>query len=233
MKTLGLIGGISYHSTAVYYNLINKQINHRLGSNHTAKILLYSLNYADFKRLQNINDWNGIEIMLSKIAIKLENAGADCIVLCCNTAHLIADELKQKVNIPFLHIAYETSKEINRHKIKKVGLLGTKFTMENPFFSNILSEEGIETMVPNAIERELIHTAIMDELSTGKLSPESKEVFQLVIRNLKEVGAEAVVFGCTEIGMFIQQNDSELKIFDTTIIHSNAAVEFALTNQNE
>jgi len=222
MKTLGLIGGISYHSTAVYYNLINQLINEKSGGNHAAKMLLYSVNYDDFKQLQTKNDWKQIEIMLSDIAINLENAGADCIMLCCNTAHLIANELKQKIHIP----------EIANHNIQKVGLVGTKFTMEDSFFVDRLADTEIETIIPNTIERTLIHMAILDELSKGSLSAKSKEMFQLVIKNLKEKGAEAVVFGCTEIGMFINQSDCELKIFNTTIIHANAAVEFSLSTKS-
>jgi len=229
MKTLGLIGGISYHSTTVYYNLINQLVNEKLGSNHAAKLLLYSVNYADFKQLQTNNDWDGIENMLSDIAIKLENAGADCILLCCNTAHIIADELRQKIKIPLIHIADETTKELVKLRIKKVGLLGTKFTMENPFFAGRLANVDIETALPSPMERTLIHNAILDELSKGSLSSKSKEVFQLVIQNLKEKGAEAVIFGCTEIGMFIDQTDCELKILDTSIIHIKAAVDFALS----
>lgn len=227
MKTLGLIGGISYHSTAVYYHSINQQINEILGGNQTARLLLYSVNYADFKELQSQNDWSGIQHMLSDIALNLENAGADCIMICCNTAHQVADELKQKIKIPFLHIADETAKEIVKHKIQKVGLIGTKFTMENTFFIDRLADVGIETIIPNTTERSLIHTAILDELSKGNLSVQSKELFQLVIHNLKAQGAEAVVFGCTEIGMFISQSDCELQIFDTTTIHSKSAVEFS------
>lgn len=229
MKTLGLIGGISYHSTAVYYNLINQQINEKLGGNHAAKMLLYSVNYNDFKQLQSKNDWNGIEHMLSNIAINLENAGADCILICCNTAHLIATELTQKIKTPFIHIGDETAKEITKQSIKKVGLIGTKFTMENPFFINCLANAEIETILPSPLERTLVHTAILDELSKGNLSIKSKELFQLVIKNMKEQGAEAVIFGCTEIGIFITQSDCELKIFDTTMIHAKAAVEFAIS----
>ena len=228
MKTIGLIGGISWHSTSLYYTLINQLICERLGENHSARILLYSLNYNDFKQLQTNNDWEGIEVMLSKMAVRLENAGADCIVLCCNTAHLIADMLKKEINIPFLHIADETATEIAKHNIKNVGLLGTKFTMEEPFFIRSLSNAGIKTLIPDAEERNLIHTSILHELSKGALSTESKRMFQQVIINLKEKGAEAVVFGCTEIGLAINQADCVLKIFDTTVIHSKAAVDFAL-----
>ena len=230
MKTLGLIGGISYHSTAVYYSSINRLVNEKLGGHQAAKILLYSVNYNDFKILQAKNDWKGIEAMLNEIAIRLENAGVECILLCCNTAHLIAADLRRKLRIPFIHIVDETAKEIEKQKIKKVGLLGTKFTMENPFFTECLAESGIETILPNTTDRSLIHATILDELSKGNLSEKSKRLFQTVIGDLKSRGAEAVVFGCTEIGMFVGQSDSELKIMDTTTIHIKAAVDFAISD---
>lgn len=228
MKTIGLIGGISYHSTSVYYNLINQQINQKLGGGNAAKLILYSVNYNDFKQLQTLNDWNAIGNMLSEIAIKLENAGADCIVLCCNAAHLVAEEIKQKIKIPFLHIADETAKEIVKHKINKVALMGTKFIMENPFYLDSLANAGIETIMPNTSEQNIIHTTILNELSKGNLSDRSKEIFQQIISNLKAQKAEAIVFGCTEIGMFIKPSDCEVKLFDTAIIHAGAAMAFAL-----
>lgn len=228
MKTLGLIGGISHHSTGVYYNLINKQVNEILGGNNAAKLLLYSVNYSDFKQMQTKNDWKGIENMLSDIAINLQDAGAECIMLCCNTAHLIAGELKQKINVPFIHIADETAKDITKHKITKVGLLGTKFTMEDPFFINTLSTAGIEAFIPGTMSRTLIHEVIINELANGIFSNHSREIFKEAIHDFKANGVEAVVFGCTEIGMFIKQTDCELKVFDTTMIHVNAAVDFAL-----
>jgi aspartate racemase len=229
VKTLGLIGGISYHSTAVYYNMINHRINEKSGGNNAAKMLLYSVNYNDFTQLQNKNDWNGIEMMLSEIAVKLEKAGADCILISCNTAHLIADALMKKINVPFIHIADATAKELFNHGLTKVALIGTKSVMENSFFIDRLTGAGIETIIPHPFERALIQSAILDELSHGRISTESKAMFQMVIQDLKMQGAEAVVLGCTEIGLFIAQSDSELKIFDTTIIHSNAAVEFAIS----
>lgn len=202
-----------------------------MGGNCAAKLLLYSVNYNDFKQLQSNNDWNGVENMLSEIAINLENAGADCIMICCNTGHIVADELKKKISIPFLHIADETTKEILKHNFKKVGLLGTAFTMKNSFFINRLAHAGIETLLPNTTECNLIHAAIMNELAKGFLSNASTKMFQSVIQKLKKQGAEAVVFGCTEIGMFISQSDCVLPIFDTTIIHTNAAVDFAISLQ--
>ncbi|MFM9986355.1 MAG: aspartate/glutamate racemase family protein [Flavobacteriales bacterium] len=231
MKTLGIIGGISYHSTAVYYSAINQLVNEKLGGHHAAKLLLYSVNYNDFKMLQSKNDWSGIEAMLSEIALRLESAGAECILLSCNTAHLIAGDLRKKLKVPFIHIVEETAHEIAKHNMKKVGLLGTTFTMENPFFADCLAESGIETILPNTAARALIHATILDELSQGYLSAKSKSLFQTVIGDLKARGAEAVVFGCTEIGMFIEQEDSELKIMDTTTIHIKSAVDFAISDE--
>ncbi len=229
MKTIGLIGGISHHSTSFYYHLINERVNELLGGNNAAKLLLYSVNYSEFKQLQTRNDWKEIELMLSDIAIRLESAGADCILICCNTAHLIAEELKQKIRIPLIHIAEETAKEIAKHKINKVGLIGTRFIMDASFFIQTLAKVGIDTILPTEMDQIRIHKSILEELSAGKLSLKSKEMFQMVMSDLKKNGAEAIVFGCTEIGMFIKETDSELKIFDTSIIHSKAAVDFALS----
>ncbi len=230
MKTIGIIGGISWHSTAVYYNQINQLIHQKLGSEHSAKIILHSVNYEDYKKLQKTGDWKGVETLLGDMAIKIEKAGADCILLCCNTAHIIADKLIKKINIPFLHIAKETAGEIVQRKLKTVGLLGTKYTMENSFFIWHLANAGINTIIPEEKERNEIHTAILEELSSGVLTSESKVKFQSAIQQLKSKGAEAIVFACTEIGIAIKQEDCELPILDTTIIHSTAAVEFSLRN---
>lgn len=229
MKTLGLIGGISYHSTAAYYKLVNEQVNELAGANHAAKLVLYSVNYNDFKHLQSINDWKAIATMLSDIAIKLENVGADCIVLCCNTAHKIAADIKRKINIPFLHIADETAKEIDKHNLKKVALLGTKFIMEDPFFSTCIGNYGIDTILPGKVEQEVIHDTILNELAKGFLSDESRNKIRSIIQNLKERGAEAVILGCTELGLFLQEAECEVKFFDTVSIHAKAAVDFALS----
>ena len=229
MKTLGLIGGISYHSTATYYTLINKQVSELAGANHAAKLVLYSVNYNDFKLLQSNNDWKTIATMLSEIAIKLQNAGADCIVLCCNTAHKIAAEIKAKINIPFLHIADETAKEVAKHNMKKLALLGTKFIMEDPFFSTCLGNYGIDTILPGKDEQEVIHNTILNELAKGFLSDESRNKIRSIIQNLKESGAEAVILGCTELGLFLHEAECEVKFFDTMSIHAKTAVDFALS----
>ncbi len=191
--------------------------------------MLYSVNYNDFKLLQSNNDWKTIATMLSEIAIKLQNAGADCIVLCCNTAHKIAAELKAKINIPFLHIADETAKEVAKHNMKKLALLGTKFIMEDPFFSTCLGNYGIDTILPGKDEQEVIHNTILNELAKGFLSDESRNKIRSIIQNLKESGAEAVILGCTELGLFLHEAECEVKFFDTLNIHAKAAADFALS----
>ncbi|CAF3773327.1 unnamed protein product [Rotaria sp. Silwood1] len=168
--------------------------------------------------------------MLSDIALKLENAGADCVLIGCNTAHLIADELKQKIHIPLLHIAKETAKEIMHHKIRKVGLIGTKFTMENSFFTEHLAAAGIETIIPEMNDRDIIHDAILNEFSKGIFIEETKKKYLQIIDKLQQNGADAIIFGCTEISLLITQADCSLQIFDTTAIHAKAAADFALSN---
>ena len=228
MKTLGLIGGLSWFSTTVYYKTINQLTNERLGGSNSAKLFLYSVNFNDFKTLQEKNDWKQIESMMTGIAIRLENAGADCIVMCTNTPHLFADTVRQKIKIPLLHIAEETAKEIVRQKVSKVGLLGTKFTMENSFFKDCLAKLDIDTVIPDNADRDFIHDSIFNELTKGIFKDETKNKYLGIIDQLQRAGAEGVIFGCTEISLLIKQDDCNLTVFDTTAIHSKAAVDFAL-----
>lgn len=230
MKTLGLIGGLSWFSTTVYYRTINQLINQRLGNSHSAKLILFSVDFEEFRILQNNDDWEQIEIMLSDIAIRLESVGADCIVMCTNTPHLVADSIRQKIKIPLLHIAEETAKEIVRQKISKIGLLGTKFTMENSFFKDRLSRSGIESIVPESADKDYIHASIFNELTRGVFRDETKSKFLDIIEGLEKEGAEGVVFGCTEFSLLINLADCSLPIFDTTAIHSKAAAEFSLSD---
>jgi aspartate racemase len=229
MKTLGIIGGLSWFSTAVYYRTINQLTNQQLGDSHSARLLLYSVDFNDFKVLQEKNDWDKIERMLTDIPLKLQTAGADCIVMATNTPHLVADTVRKKITIPLLHIAEETAKEIVRHKMVKVGLLGTKFTMENSFFKDRLTNFGIETIVPDNADRDFIHASIFNELTKGIFKEESKTKYVDIIDKLKANGANGVIFGCTEIALLISQADSSITVFDTTVIHSKAAVDFALS----
>jgi len=177
MKTLGLIGGISWFSTSIYYKTINQLTNERLGAAHSAKLFLYSVDFNDFKTLQEKSDWKQIESMLCDSAQRLENAGADCILICSNTPHLVADAVREKIKIPLLHIAEETAKEISRQKINKVGLLGTKFTMENSFFKDRLSNAGIESLIPDSADRDFIHTSILGELTKGVFKDETRKKY--------------------------------------------------------
>ena len=229
MKKLGLIGGLSWYSTTVYYRIINQLTNERLGSSHSAKLILFSVDFEEFRILQNKGDWDAVEKMLSDVAMQLENIGADCIVMCTNTPHLVADIVRTKIKIPLLHIAEETAKEIVSKKIKSVGLLGTKFTMENSFFKDRLSEFGIEAIVPDDADKDYIHASIFNELTRGFFHVETKNKFLDIIDKLKSEGADGVVFGCTEFSILINPADCSIPIFDTTTIHAKAAVNFALS----
>ena len=229
MKTLGLIGGLSWYSTIVYYRTINQLTNERLGSSHSTKLILFSVDFEEFRILQNKGDWNGVEKMLSDVAIQLENAGADCIVMCTNTPHLVADTVRQKIKIPLLHIAEETAKEIASKKINKIGLLGTKFTMENSFFKDRLLQFGIESIVPDDVDKDYIHASIFNELTRGSFKDDTKNKYLGIIDKLKKEGAAGVVFGCTEFSILINPADCSIPIFDTTAIHSTAAANFALS----
>jgi aspartate racemase len=230
MKTLGLIGGMSWFSTAVYYKTINQLTNERLGGIHSAKLILYSLNFNDYKELQDKDDWIAIENMFSDMSRKLENAGAECLVICTNTTHLIADKIRQKIKIPLIHIAEETAKEIVRQKINKVALLGTKFTMENSFFKDKLSKLGIEPIIPGREDRDFIHASIFNEFTIGNYKKETKEKYLDIIEKLHKDGVQGIIFGCTEISLLLNPSDCNIPVFDTTAIHSKAAVDFALSS---
>jgi aspartate racemase len=229
MKTLGLIGGLSWYSTSVYYKTINQLTNQRLGSSHSSKLILFSVDFEEFRLLQNAGNWGAVEKMLSDIAIQLENAGADCIVMCTNTPHLVADTIRKKIKIPLLHIAEETAKEIVSQKINKIGLLGTRFTMENSFFKDRLSQFGIDTIVPADADKDYIHASIFNELTRGFFKGDTKNYYLEIIDKLKSDGAKGVVFGCTEFSILINSTDCSIPIFDTTAIHSKAAADFALS----
>ncbi|CAN5484750.1 aspartate/glutamate racemase family protein [soil metagenome] len=229
MKTLGLIGGVSWYATSVYYKTLNQLTNQRLGSAHSSKLLLYSVDFNEFSSLQNVGDLDAVETMLSGIAIQLEQAGADCIVMCANTVHLVADTIRQKINIPLLHSAEETAKEIVRQKINKVALLGTKFTMDHPFFKDRLSQLGIDTIIPDEADKEYIHASIFNELTKGVFLEETKNKYIDIIGKLKGDGAEGVVFGSAEFSLLLTQTDCSIPIFDTIAIHCGAAVDFALS----
>jgi aspartate racemase len=220
---------MSWESTIPYYRQINETIKERLGGLHSAKIILYSVDFHDIERLQHNGDWKAAGAMLADAAISLEKAGSDFLVLCTNTMHKVAPEIEAAVSIPLLHIADPTAAEIKQAGYKIVGLLGTRFTMEQTFYRDRLSKgHGLQVIVPNNEERETIHRIIYDELCLGVVLPESRSAYRRSIENLASQGAEAIVLGCTEISLLVSQQDSQIPLFDTTAIHARAAAELAL-----
>jgi len=229
MKKLGLIGGTSWVSTIDYYTYINKGINERLGGLNYAECLIYSFNFADIAKNNSNEDWAGNLKMISQASLSLQQGGAEAIVLCANTTHIVADDLQKMIDIPVIHIVTATANEITKQGIKKVGLLGTKPTMEQRFFKDKLAEHGIATIIPEADVRTYIDDTIRNELNKGIFPLETKERYIEIINELVAQGAEGVILGCTEIPMLIKKDDVAMPTFDTTFIHSKAAVEFALS----
>ncbi|PKB18072.1 aspartate/glutamate racemase family protein [Flavobacterium sp. 5] len=229
MKKLGLIGGISWVSTADYYRFINEGINEKLGGVNFAECMIYSFNYNDIKNNNDNNDWESTFNMLSKASQSLKNSGAEAIILCANTMHVIADRIQESIGLPLIHIATETAKEIQKTNIKRVGLLGTKFTMELDFFKDKLSALDIETIIPETDDREFIHETIFNELGKGLILESTKKRYLSIIEKLIDNGAEGIILGCTEIPLLVKQDEVKVPVFDTALIHSNAAVAFALS----
>jgi aspartate racemase len=228
MKTIGIIGGISWLSTAEYYRLLNEMVNKQLGGVHSAKIILYSVDYEEIKNLTFAGDWQAITNMISGIAQKLEKAGAGCLLLGANTMHKIAGDIQRAVSIPLIHIADVTGKAIKKLGLKKVALLGTRYTMELGFYQQQLEKYDIVTILPDDEDRQYIHDAIYNEMSKNIFLPSTKEKMLSIINALANQGAEGVILGCTEIPLLIKQHDCSIVVFDTTHIHAAAAVEFAL-----
>lgn len=229
MKSIGLIGGMSWESTVTYYQKINEAIRNRLGGLHSAKIILYSVDFHDIERLQRAGDWETAGVILSEAARLLETAGADFIVLCTNTMHKVVASIESRVTIPLLHIADSTAMEIKQADLSIVGLLGTRFTMEEAFYRDRLSDHhGIQVIVPNTNDRDTIHRIIYEELCLGIILPESRSEYQRIMESLVSQGAEAVILGCTEISLLVNQQDSRIPLFDTTTIHAHAAADWAL-----
>jgi aspartate racemase len=229
MKKLGLIGGIIWVSTADYYKFINEGINKELGGVNFAECIIYSFNYDDIKRNNENNDWDTTFNMLSKACQNLKNCGAEAILLCANTMHLIADRIQESIDLPLIHIATETAKEIQKKDINKVGLLGTKFTMELDFFIEKLTALDIEAIIPEADDRDFLHDTIFNELGKGLILESTKARYLSIIEKLIENGAEGIILGCTEIPLLVKQEMVTVPVFDTALIHSNAAVAFALS----
>ncbi|MBO0470934.1 aspartate/glutamate racemase family protein [Enterococcus sp. DIV0242_7C1] len=230
MKIIGLLGGMSWESTVSYYEAINQIISKKLGGLHSAKCLISSVDFAEIEHLQAIGDWQKSGNLLAREAKRLENAGADCIVICTNTMHKVAPMIEQVISIPLLHIAEETRKVIERDKISKIALLGTKYTMTQDFYKEKLIEHGIEVMIPTKDDVEFVNQVIYEELCLGKIRKESKERYVTIIDQLAEQGAQGVILGCTEIGLLIKQEDTKVKLFDTTKIHAESAALYSLAD---
>jgi len=230
MKIIGLIGGISWVSTADYYKLINEGINEKLGGLNFSECLIYSFNYADIKKNNENNDWDSTFNMLLKASQFLKQGGAEAIVLCANTMHFIADRLEAAIDLPIIHIATATAVEIEKQELKKVGLLGTRFTMELDFFKDKLLAKGIEAIIPKSEEdKDFIHTTIFEELGKGLVTDETKKRYLEIANQLIKDGAEGIILGCTEIPLVIKPGELSVPIFDTALIHSKAAVDFQLS----
>ncbi|NJN58260.1 MAG: aspartate/glutamate racemase family protein [Leptolyngbyaceae cyanobacterium SL_5_9] len=229
MKTIGLIGGLSWESTVEYYRLLNEAVKAKLGGLHSAKILLYSFDFAEIETLQHQGDWDQATELVIEAAQKLETGKADCVLIGSNTMHKMADAVQANINIPLLHIADPTAKKIVAHGFRKIGLLGTRFTMEQEFYKGRLADKyGLEVVIPNQQDVELVHNIIYQELCLGKVELASKNCYKQVIETLVSQGAEAIILGCTEIMLLVQQADSAVPLFDTTAIHAEAAVDYAI-----
>lgn len=228
MKTIGFIGGMSWESTVTYYQIVNQVIKEQLGGLHSAKVLLYSVDFHEIEACQAKGDWDKSADILSAAAMRLEQAGADFLVICTNTMHKIAPQIQACIHIPILHIAEATAEALLAQKIGTVALLGTKYTMQQRFYKDKLIAAGINVLIPDDAGVELVNRVIYDELCLGVISPESKEAYLRIISQLKEKGAEGVILGCTEIGLLIDQADCTLPVFDTTQIHGRKAAMYAI-----
>lgn len=229
MKTIGLIGGLTWHSTLEYYKVLNQMANERLGGDESAKIIIYSVNFGEIKYLTQKGQWDNIALILSKAAQSLENAGAQCIMIGANTMHHVADLVTRSVNIPLIHVAHAVATEIKALHLTKVGLLGTRYTMELPFYKGILTSKNILVIAPPDHTMEELDEAIYNELARGNFKPETKVLFKNVIAQLVSQGAEGIIPGCAEIPLLLRNEEFSVPVFDTLHIHCKAAIEFALT----
>ncbi len=230
MKTIGLLGGMSWESTAEYYRLINTTIKEHIGGLHSAKLVLYSIDFAEIEILQQQGNWQKAGQLLTDAAQTIEKAGADFLLICTNTMHIVADTIAQNIHIPIIHIADATGDALVNQGIKQVGLLGTAFTMEKDFYKNrLINQYGLQVITPDSADREKVHNIIYDELCAGIINQSSKETYLSILDKLVENGAQAIILGCTEIGMLIKQSDTSIPLFDTTLIHAEKAVTLALT----
>ncbi|WP_026496756.1 aspartate/glutamate racemase family protein [Butyrivibrio sp. WCD3002] len=229
MKTIGLIGGMSWESTIPYYKIINEYVGKELGGLHNARIILYSVEFGELEKYMSAGEWNKIENVLSDAAVKLQNAGADVVLICTNTMHKMFPQIQDKLTVPMIHIADATGDELERHGKHKVALLGTKYTMTEDFYKSRLIKRGFEVIIPDEDDIKIVNDVIFDELCCGIVKESSREAYSRIITKLKDKGADSVILGCTEIGILIRQEDSVLPIFDTTVIHAESAARFALS----
>ncbi len=229
MKTIGLIGGMSWESSGEYYRLINELVRDRLGGLHSAKSVIVSVDFAEVEAMQSQARWEEAGIMMAQAAVSLEKAGADFVVLCTNTMHKLADQIQADIHIPFLHIADATAQRIKAAGFQRVGLLGTSFTMEEDFYKGRLNKvHGLDVVIPGPEDRQLVHRVIYDELCAGVIDQGSRAAYRQIMFGLIQAGAEAIILGCTEICLLVNSTDSPAPLFDTTRIHAEAAVDLAL-----
>lgn len=229
MRTIGLLGGMSWESTATYYRLINEGIKQQLGGLHSAKIIMHSVDFQPIEVCQHKGDWVQTAEILKQAALSVQVGGADFLLICTNTMHKVADEIEAVLDIPILHIADATAEVLVSHGVKRVGLLGTKFTMEQDFYKGrLVNRFGLDVLIPEKNDRESVHNIIYKELCLGDVKAASKNEYLRIVNRLVEQGAEAIILGCTEIGLLLQQDDTPIKLFDTTVIHAEKAVSYSL-----
>lgn len=229
MKTIGLIGGMSWESSLEYYRIVNEQVKERLGGLHSAKSLMFSVDFDEIEKLQHQGNWKEATKVMIDAAKRLEKGGADFVVICTNTMHKMADDVQNNIKIPLLHIADATAEKIKAKGLKKIGLLGTKFTMEEDFYKGrLVKNYKIDVLIPNEKNRQIVHDVIYHELCLGKINLSSKDQFIRIINKLVDNGVEGVILGCTEISLLVQQKDVKVLLFDTTKIHAETAAEYAL-----
>ncbi len=228
MKTIGLIGGMSWESSSKYYRIINEEVKQRLGGLHSAKCILYSVDFEEIEICQRNGEWEKTARILTDAACSLEAAGADFIVLCTNTMHKVADQIQDGIRLPLLHIADITAQQVLSNGMKVIGLLGTRYTMEQDFYVSRLEAQGIKVLIPKETDRAIVNAVIYDELCLGQIMDESRAQYKQIIEDLIEQGADGIILGCTEIGLLVKPEDSKVPLFDTTLIHAIGAVNYAL-----
>ncbi len=232
MKTIGMIGGMSWESSIEYYRIINEAVREKLGGLHSAKSIMYSVEFAEIEALQHQNRWDELASIMIEAARSLERGGADFVIICTNTMHKLYDDIQKNIQIPMLNIADATAEKIKTEGIQKIALLGTRFTMEEDFYKGRLVDRyGLDVIIPAEDEREIVHRVIYDELCAGMTNSGSKQKYAAIIKHLAAKGAAGVILGCTEIGLLVKQEDSPVPLFDTTEIHAKAAVDYALAGE--